>query len=185
MKNFSLFEQTLKVAGPPKTDLGAVSHISRRLFHEHESFLFRCKAPCFEYACLLIENGLLLKTNRAARIYAGFEELSLMQGVIDRYLRIADVSACVYVFGENDWQPPRHPNLRLISLTPDFRLAQECFLIAASPTMSTGLVAFDEDRFKQTPWEEHNLTAFKTSDARVVQQVASRIEGLINWSLAA
>ena len=38
----------------------------------------------------MIENALLLR-NRSGRVYAGFEKLSYLQPVVDRYLR-ADVS---------------------------------------------------------------------------------------------
>ena len=105
MKDFSIFEQALKVSDSRIEDLGQLSTISRRDFDERETFLFRTRAPGVEYACLMIENALLLRTNRAGRIYAGFEKLSCMQPIAHRYLRIADVSETVYIFGEPDWKP--------------------------------------------------------------------------------
>ena len=185
MKDFSLFEQALRVAGTPQTDLGAISSISRRDFNGRENFIFRAQTPVLEYACLMIENALLMQTNRAGRIYVGFEKLSCMEPVIDRYLRIADVSECVYVFGEADWKPPRHPNMRFIKLAPDFRMAREWFLIADSPSFSAALVAVDEEGFEAAALDERNFTAFKTSNPKVVGKLSMAVEGWIDWSLAA
>ena len=158
MKDFSLFEQALG-AVTPQMNLGTISSISRRDFNQCESFVFRCQVPCLEYVCLMIENALLLKTNRTGRIYAGFEKLSCMQPVIDRYLRIADISESVYVFGEADWQPPRHPNMRLIKLSPDVRLAREWFLIADSSSFPAALVAVAEDGFDADKPDERSYRA--------------------------
>ena len=184
MKNFSLFEQALKIAGP-QVNLGTLSSISRRDFNERDSFIFRAPAPSLEYASLMIENSLLLKTNRSTRIYAGFEKLSFMQPVAERYLRIADISECVYVFGEADWQPPRHPNLRCVPLSPDFRLVREWFLIADSPAIPVALVALDEEGFEGQKFDQRVFSAFKSSEPRVVRELTGAVEGLINWSLAA
>lgn len=186
MQNFSFLEQALKATATHRLDLGPIANISRRNFNERESFFFHAKAPSIEYACLLIENDLLLRTNRAGRIYAGFVKLSLMQPVIDRYLRIADVSESVYVFGQPDWQPPRHPNLRVINLTPDRRMAHEWFLIVDSPNLSAALVAAPEDQFQAGESEdERNFAAFKSSNADVVRKLVAAAEGLIDWCLAA
>ena len=92
----------------------------------------------------MIENAILLRTNRSGRVYAGVEKFSALQPIIDRYMRIADVSESVYLFGQDDWRPPRHPNIRLITLNQDFRLAREWFVITHSSSMSCALVAFDE-----------------------------------------
>jgi DICT domain-containing protein len=185
LKDFSFLDQALRITAIPHMDLGAIASISRRDFHERESFFFRAKAPCIEYACLLIENALLLRTNRAGRIYAGFEKLSFMLPVIDRYLRIADVSECVYVFGQADWKPPRHPNMRLINLSEDFRMAREWFLIVDSPDLSAALVAAEEDGLETAQLDERNFTAFKSSNRAIVAKLVAAAEGLIDWSLAA
>jgi hypothetical protein len=185
VKDFSLFEQALRVTGTPQTDLGTISSISRRAFVERESLTFRAKVPCFEYGCLLIENAIMLGTNRAGRIYAGFEKLSCMQPVLDRYLRIGDVSDCVYVFGEPDWEPPRHPNMRLVKLTSDFKLAHECFLIANSPTLQIALVAIDEEGFAAPVLEERHFQALKTSNVAVIRRLVSDLEEVIDWSVGA
>src|SRR5215210_7431589 len=121
-----MYGQALKLASfSTPDDLGSVPNLSRRTFDERETFLFRSQVPCLEYVSLLIENALLLRARRTGRIYAGFERLSHMEPVIDRYLRIADMSEHVYVFGEADWKPPRHPNLKVITLPGDYRLARE------------------------------------------------------------
>ena len=184
MKDFSIFEQALKVSDPRTEDLGQISTISRRDFDERESFLFRTRAPGVEYACLMIENALLLRTNRAGRIYAGFEKLSCMQPIADRYLRIADVSESVYIFGEPDWKPPPHPNIRFVNLSSAFKLAREWFLIADSSTLRVALVARDEDGFNLTALDERNFSAVKTSNPGAVAQLALAAEGLIDWSIA-
>lgn len=166
-------------------DLGSISNISRRTFDEHETFLFRSQPPCLEYVSLLIENALVLRANRTGRIYAGFEKLSRMETVIDRYLRIADLSEHVYVFGEADWKPPRHPNMKLITFPGDFQLAREWFVIADSSTLQSALVAVDEDGFDVPALEARNFRAFKSSNPSIVARLASIAEGLIDSSLAA
>jgi len=189
VKNFSMFEQALKLANSSGLeDLGFISNISRRAYDERETFLFRSQGACLEYLSLLIENALLLRTNRHGRIYAGFEKLSRMEVVIDRYLRIADVSEQLYVFGEADWKPPRHPNMKLVTFTGDFQLAREWFLIAHSTTLSAALVARADDAPDTTSHlllETRNFHAFKSNDPLIVARLAATAEGLIDSSLAA
>ena len=185
MKDFSLFQQALKVSAVPPVDLGTISSVSRREFDRRESFVFRAQSPCLEYASLMIENALLMMTNRNCRIYAGFEKLSCLQPVIDRYLRIADISESVYVFGEDDWQPPRHPNMRVIKLPSDLSLAREWFLIANCSNYHAALVALDEEGFDVEKADDRNFTAFKSSNPGIVAQLAKSAEGMIDWSFAA
>jgi DICT domain-containing protein len=186
VKNFSMFEHALRLAQSSRAeDLGEVSYISRRDFDERETFLFRSQAPCLEYASLLIENAVLLRTNRTGRIYAGFEKLSLMEAIIDRYLRISDVSERVYVFGESDWKPPRHPNMKLIPVPCGSRLGREWFVIAESSTLRVALVALDEDGFDVPDLEARNFRGFKSSDPAVVAQLAAVAEGLVDSAMAA
>jgi hypothetical protein len=185
MKDFSLFEYALDFSGYEPDELGQIASIARKEFEEHESFICRTTTASVEYACLMIENAVLLRTNRAGRIYAGFEKFSQLQPVIDRYLRIADLSESVYLFGEEDWRPPRHPNIRVVPLRSDFRLARECFLIAESSTLSTAFLAFDEER-EDTALPEHiRYWALKTSTKSTVSRLVDAVEGVIDWSLAA
>ena len=186
VKNFSMFEQALKIAQASRVeDLGKVSYISRRDFDERETCIFRSQVPCLEYASLLIENAVLLRTNRMGRIYVGFEKLSRMEAIIDRYLRIADVSERVYVFGEKDWQPPRHPNMKLISVPGNSKLAREWFIIVESSTLQVALVALDEDGFDVPVFEARNFRGFKSSNPAIVAQLAAAAEGLVDSALAA
>lgn len=184
MKEFSIFDQALKVAGSSVEDLGQAP-ISRRVFTEHVTFKFRSQLPCLEYLSLLIENALLLRTNRAGRVYVGFGRLSRMEGVVDRYLRIADISERVYVFGEADWKPPRHPNMRLITVPRGTKLTREWFIIADSPTLRVALIAVDENRFDMPVLEDHIFHAIKSSDPAVVTHLGAVAENLIDASLAA
>lgn len=181
-----MFEQALRIAqASGMDDLGRVSYISRRDFDERETCIFRSQVPCLEYASLLIENAVLLRTNRTGRIYAGFEKLSRLEPIIDRYLRIADVSERVYIFGEADWKPPRHPNMKLISVPGASQMAREWFVIAESSTLRVALVAIDEDGFDVPNFEARNFRGFKSSDPAVVSQLAAVAEGLIDSALAA
>ncbi len=185
MKDFSLFEQAINLINAPQPELGGIiGNISRRDFDERETFFFRAGAPSIEYASLMVENALLLRTDRATRVYAGFQHLAFMQPVIDRYLRIADVCRCMYVFGVSDWQPPRHPNLRIISLPEDSRMARETFLVADSTNFHAALVAHDEDALAVTPQDWHNFVAFKSTNTNLVDRLALAVEGLIDWSYA-
>lgn len=185
MKEVSLFEEALKIAKTAQAeDLGTIQTISRRDFEERQTFLFRAKVPCLEYASLMIENALLLRTNRMGRVYVGFEKLSRMEPVAERYLRIADISERVYVFGEADWKPPRHPNIKLIKLPGGFRLTREWFVIVESSTQHVALVGLDEDGFGVPVLEERNFQAFKSSDPAIVTRLAAIADGLIDSSLA-
>jgi Sensory domain in DIguanylate Cyclases and Two-component system len=186
LKEVSLFEEALKIAKTAQVeDLGTIPTISRRDFEERPTFLFRAKAPCLEYASLMIENALLMRTNRMGRVYVGFEKLSRMEPVAERYLRIADISERVYVFGEADWKPPRHPNIKLIKLPGGFRLARECFVIVDSTTLRVALLSVDEDGSGVPVPEERNFHAFKSSDPAIVTRLAAIADGLIDYSLAA
>ena len=185
MKNFSIFEQALKYSGVENIqNIGEIASLARRDFLERESFICHTTTASVEYGCLMIENAILLRTNRSGRVYAGVEKLSALQPIIDRYMRIADVSETVYLFGEDDWRPPRHPNIRLITLKQDFRLARESFVIANSKSLSYALVAFDEAN-NDSVLEQVRYWALKTSNAGLVRNLANAVEGVIDWSLAA
>ena len=179
-----MFDQAEAFAGETVEDLGTVTHVSRRDFDERATFRFRAQVPALEYLSLLIENAVLLRTHRGGRLYAGFERLSRMEPVVDRYMRIADVSERVYVFGEPDWKPPRHPNMRVIELEDAPRLAREWFVVADSPALRVALIGFDEEGFTSRPVpEERTFAALKTHDPAVVRRLAAAAEGLIDKSL--
>lgn len=187
MKTFSLFEAALKIAQYSQgEEFREVPFISRRDFDERETFTFETGAPCLEYVSLLIEIAVLLRTHRAGRVYAGFEKLSNMESIADRYFRIADVSERLYVFGEPDWQPPRHPNMRVVELIRDSRLSREWFVIASSPVLKVALVAADkEGAGSPTTHEARRFRALKTSNATIVTRLADIAEELFDLSLAA
>jgi hypothetical protein len=91
----------------------------------------------------------------------------------------------VYLFGEDDWRPPRHPNIRVVTLKHDFRLAREWFVITQSPSLNCALVAFDEVGRDVTFPEQMRYWALKTSNHAVVHSLARSVEGVIDWTLAA
>jgi DICT domain-containing protein len=185
VKDFSIFEQALKFSGLEQTEnLGEIASLARRDFADRESFICHTTTASVEYACLLIENAILLRTNRSGRVYAGVEKLSLLQPIIDRYMRIADVSEAVYLFGQDDWRPPRHPNIRIVTLDDDFRLTHEWFVITQSPSLNCALVAFDETGSDGTA-EQIRYWALKTSKPSVVRGLANAVDGVIDWTLAA
>ena len=185
MKDFSIFDKALKFSGVAEIEnLGEIASLGRCDFLGRESFICHTTTASVEYACLMIENAILLRTNRAGRVYAGVEKLSALQPIIDRYMRIADISECVYLFGQDDWRPPRHPNIRLIALNQDFRLAREWFVIANSKSLSCAVVAFDEAGPATLP-EQIRYWALKTSNQNIVASLSNAVEGVIDWSLAA
>ncbi len=185
MKNFSIFEQALRLSGVDHIEnLGEIASLARRDFVERESFICHTTTASVEYGCLMIENAILLRTNRSGRVYAGVEKFSALQPIIDRYMRIADVSESVFLFGQDDWRPPRHPNIRLVTLNQDFRLAREWFVITRSKSMNCALVAFDEAGPDTVP-EQIRYWALKTSNESLVWSLANAVEGVIDWSLAA
>ena len=185
MKDFSLFERALALSclGNPLAQ-DSISSICRRDFNEFVTFPCHTTSSSIEYACLMIENALLLRTNRGGRVCAGFEKFSAFQPVIDRYLRIADVSETVYLFGKNDWQLPRHPNVRLIPLNDDFRFAHESFLIAQSSNFTAAFVATRDEAVPNSR-DQQTYFAIKTSDASTVLSLADAVECVIDWSIAA
>ena len=181
MKDFSMLEFALQAAkNGPLIDLGDVSIISRKTYDECPTFKFCSQVPCLEYLSLLIENALLLRTHREGRVYAGFEKLSRMEYVADRFLRISDVSERVYVFGEPDWKPPSHPNLGVVKLKPDTKLAREWMVIANSKNFHAALVAVDEDGFGTPVLDERNFRSFKSNDPSIVVQLAEAAEEFID-----
>ena len=185
MKNFSIFEHALKFSEANAIEnLGEIACLARRDFVERESFICHTTTASVEYGCLMIENAVLLRTNRSGRVYAGVEKFSALQPIIDRYMRIADVSESVYLFGQDDWRPPRHPNVRLITLKPDFRLSREWFVITHSSSLSCALLAFDETGTETLP-EQMRYWAVKTSNQNFVGRLANEVEGVIDWCLAA
>ena len=186
LKEFSMFEFALQTARDSQLeDLGNISIVSRKTFDECPTFRFRTKVPCLEYVSLMIENALLLRTHREGRVYVGFEKLSRMDYVADRFLRISDVSERVYVFGVPDWKPPRHPNMGIVKLKPDTKLAREWFVIAHSNKYTAALIAVDEDGFDSPVLDERNFRSFKSTDPAVVARLASAAEDLIDHLAAA
>jgi DICT domain-containing protein len=163
-------------------DLGNVSIVSQKTFDDRPTFRFRAKVPCLEYISLMIENALLLRTYREGRVYVGFEKLSRMDYVADRFLRISDVSERVYVFGVADWKPPRHPNMGVVKLPLDSPLTREWFVIAHSSKYNAALVAFDEDGFDTPVLNERNFRSFKSTDPAIVARLAAAAEDLIDQS---
>lgn len=184
LKDFSIFEQSLKQADTGSIEnIGEVASLSRRDFFGRESFLCHTTTASFEYGSLMIENAILLRTNRSGRVYVGVEKLSALQPIIDRYMRIADVSETVFLFGQDDWKPPRHPNIRLITLNTDFRLAHESFVITQSNSLTSALVAFDEAGTDAMA-EQIRFWVLKTTNPGLVEKIANQVEGVIDWSLA-
>jgi DICT domain-containing protein len=176
-----MFEIALQAAKDSQLeDLGNLAIVSRKIFDERPTFSFRAQVPCLEYVSLLIENALLLRTHREGRVYVGFEKLSRMEYVADRFLRISDVSERVYVFGVPDWKPPRHPNMGVVNLKPATELAREWFVIAHSQKFNAALVAIDEDGFDTPVLDERNFRSFKSTDPAIVAQLAAAAEDLID-----
>jgi DICT domain-containing protein len=182
MKEFSMYARATEPAAGKAEDLGTVPHVSRRDFDERQTFGFRAQTPCLEYISLLIENALLLRTHRGGRVYAGFQKLSNMEPVVDRYMRIADISERVYVFGEPDWTPPRHPNMAAVRLRAGVPLVREWFVVADSPALRVALVGLADDDSDAVAHEERYFRALKTHDPALVQRLASAAESLIDRS---
>lgn len=184
MKNFSIFDRAAQVLHcTPIEDLGHISNLSRRLFASHESFQFRTSAPSLEYAALMIEHEVLLRTDRGGRIYAGFEKLSNLEPIVERYQRIADVSESVTIFGQPDWNPPRHPHIRYIDVNSDFNLAHEWFLIAESSILNIALIALADQSVHSSNPEGRVFSTIKTSNPKTVSRLSLAIEGVIDWAM--
>jgi DICT domain-containing protein len=68
----------------------------------------------------------------------------------------------------------------VVRLKPDNYLAREWFVIAHSQKFSAALVAVDEDGFDTPVLDERNFRSFKSTDPRVVAQLAAAAEDLID-----
>ena len=177
MIDFSVFELATRLAKAGNSeDLGTVTQLARRDFEKRETFTFRAQVPCLEYMSLLIESALLLRTNRTGRLYVGFERMSHLEPVADRFLRIADVSERVCIFGVPDWEPPKHPRIRLIRISPESKLAKERFLIADSSTLRVVLAARNEEESELDESEERWFSAVKSSEPSIVSIVSREAE---------
>ena len=132
----------------------------------------------------MIENAILLRTNRSGRVYAGVEKCRRCNRLSIVTCGSLTCRNAVYLFGQDDWRPPRHPNIRLITLNEDFRLAREWFVITHSKSLSCAVVAFDEAGPETLP-EQIRYWALKTSNPNIVGSLANAVEGVIDWSLAA
>lgn len=176
MKDFSMYACALKVVGGTSINLGSVALVSRLEFQERPTFLFNAQLPCLEYVSLLIENAVLLRTHRAGRVYAGFQRLSSMEPFVDLYMRISDISERVYVVGEADWQPPRHPNMRVITADPGTSMTRERFLIANSPALHAAFVGIERG---------DSYAVVKTSEEKMISRLADAAEDLIDDALTA
>src|ERR1044072_1215408 len=150
MNEFSMYGCAAECAAGRAEALGTIPNVSRRDFVERQTFGFRAQVPCLEYMSLLIENALLLRTHRGGRLYAGFQRLSHMEPVCDRYIRISDISERVYVFGEPDWTPPRHPNMAVVKLSAGVPLLREWFVVADSPALRVAMIALEEEHAAAT-----------------------------------
>lgn len=180
MADISLFDYALDACGSEIKDLGEVANISRRDFDDHGTFRFCSQVPAMEYVSLLIENLLMLRTARGGRVYAGFERMSRMEPITDRYLRIADLSERVYVFGEPDWQPPRHPNMQPVPVATGTSLAREWFVVVDAPKLHVALIAIDESGWTTPVLEERTFSAFVTHDDSIVHRLADAAEAFID-----
>lgn len=179
-----MYECALRAAaGRAVTDLGAVAALSRQVFEAHTTLRCRTQPPCLEYVSLLIETAILLRAHRGGRVYVGFERLSCMEPIVARFLRIADLSERLYVFGEPDWQPPRHPHLKALKVAAYAPLAREWFVIADSPTLQVALVACDNDGPDVPAPDARNFDAIKSHDPHIVAQLAAAAERLIDATL--
>jgi hypothetical protein len=179
VRDCSIFELGLKLAiAAQAEDLGTVGLLSRRDIDERSTFIFRAQVPCLEYVSLIIESSLLLRTNLNGRLYVGFEKFSRMEPVVDRFLRIADISERVYVFGEDDWNPPKHPHIKLLRLEMGTKLSREWFVIADTSTLRIALVTRDEEGFAVPNLEQRYFSALKTSDNSIVSELSSTAEML-------
>ena len=68
MHEFSMFEKVSRIHSDSRIpDFGRLTCLSRCEFEGRESFFFTAEEPSLEYACLMIENLLMLRMNRSGR----------------------------------------------------------------------------------------------------------------------
>jgi|GEM_PF-676929 len=119
-----------------------------------------------------LEDG-ALQTADSTIFYAGFQKFSYFPPHINRYRRLASRCRHVYVFGIDDVELPRIPNLTYVPLREDAPLADEWFIVYDSPDFFSTLIATDVSGF-DLPEEERCFKAVWTFDVSLVEQ-AERI----------
>jgi len=129
--NFSLFETVIKAGkhlGVPLRSLGECDLRGAPLEAGNTTFLTGLtgmRAWCRENERRVIDGDL-----RDARIFAGFQRMSRVRGVLRRYQKICATAGELWVFAQEDWRPTL-PHARLVAID-DVDLCREWFLLIDS-----------------------------------------------------
>gem|GEM_PF-4996849 len=85
----------------------------------------------------------LLRERLPARLYSGFQRLSLFLPEVGRYRRLAQSCQRVVVWGIADAEVPPIPNVTIVPLLPEDPLARAWFVVAVHPAYTSALVTAD------------------------------------------
>lgn len=124
--------------------------------------------PTLRAWCREVEDHVVSADLQDARVLAGFQHLSRVQGVLDRYRRVLDVAGEVTLFGIGDhsWHADL-PGVREVSL-PDIDLAHEWFVVVDTPSEPSLLVA--------RPVDGGRYDVVRSRDAWVVEAAAAALD---------
>jgi len=131
VQNFSLFETVLKIA----KDLGhELRSLGESNLEDGEasagSTTFLTRLPGMRNWCRAAESTVIQDDLRDARVFAGFQRMSRVRGVLRRYQKICERAGEVWVFAQEDWRPTL-PHARLVAID-DVELCREWFLLVES-----------------------------------------------------
>jgi len=110
-------------------------------------------------------------------VFAGFERLSRIKGVVPRFVRIAKAASALRLFGEDDFDPGIVEAQTVdVSGSP---LAREWFLLVHAPRFKTLLCARDLDGFDTgTPTRDRRFEGMKTHHPRLIETIREQLQEL-------
>ncbi len=179
MQNFSLYETVIGVAkqmGLELRGLGENPLTGEEVRSASTTFLAR--TPDMRHWCRVNERFLLDQGLRDARVFAGFQRMSRVRGVLRRYQKICEMAGEVWIFAQEDWRPVL-PHARLVAID-DIDLCREWFLLIESKHHKALLAARELDGYEPTrPLASRQFEGASTFDAKLVLAARDAVEDWI------
>ncbi|MGM0472406.1 MAG: DICT sensory domain-containing protein [Bacillota bacterium] len=176
MKEVSLYEEIFEQVDGSVQELGSdTDEDDLNSF----SLKYESQVPQLEQMCYIMEQT-LLKREKEAVVYAGFQKVSRARNIWDRFLEIADNVDQVYIFGVNDDNLESHPDIDFIYLPKRHKLVKEWFLVIEEPLRKSMMVAYDLDGFGTYENEkDRNFKGAKSNNPEVVEKAKSLLDEVI------
>jgi len=134
--------------------------------------------------CRATERIVLDPAVESPRVYAGFERLSRMRGVLPRYERLVRRGAEVWLFGEGDWKPPLAVDG--IVEVREGPLLREWFLLVLSKRYCGLLAAAERDGSDSSRrLQERRFEGLVSHRRPVVERTAAALDAVVESVLHA